>query len=63
MWITEELEVGEEFKKMTYQKLGHYETIDQINAAKYFGNWTILIQIVLAFLVGHTEVTCLHYVY
>lgn len=28
---------GEEFKKMTYQQLGHYETIDQINAAKYFG--------------------------
>lgn len=28
---------GEEFKKMTYQQLGHYETIDQIDAAKYFG--------------------------
>jgi dipeptidyl-peptidase-4 len=28
---------GEAFKKMTYQQLGHYETIDQINAAKYFG--------------------------
>jgi dipeptidyl-peptidase-4 len=26
---------GEEFKKMTYLKLGHYETIDQIEAAKY----------------------------
>jgi len=26
---------GEEFKKMTYQELGKYETIDQINAAKY----------------------------
>jgi len=26
---------GEEFKKMTYMKLGHYETIDQIEAAKY----------------------------
>lgn len=26
---------GEEFKKMTYLQLGHYETIDQINAAKY----------------------------
>jgi dipeptidyl-peptidase-4 len=26
---------GEEFKKMTYMQLGHYETIDQINAAKY----------------------------
>jgi len=26
---------GEEFKKMTYQQLGHYETIDQIEAAKY----------------------------
>ena len=29
---------GEEFKKMTYQKLGHYETIDQIEAAKYLGS-------------------------
>ena len=29
---------GEEFKKMTYLKLGHYETIDQIEAAKYLGN-------------------------
>ncbi|NBC09495.1 MAG: alpha/beta fold hydrolase [Bacteroidetes bacterium] len=28
---------GEEFKKMTYLKLGHYETIDQIEAAKYLG--------------------------
>ncbi len=27
---------GEEFKKMTYQELGKYETIDQIEAAKYF---------------------------
>ena len=29
---------GEEFKKMTYLKLGHYETIDQIEAAKYLGS-------------------------
>ncbi len=29
---------GAEFKKMTYKQLGKYETIDQINAAKYFGN-------------------------
>ncbi|MCB9289037.1 MAG: S9 family peptidase [Lewinellaceae bacterium] len=28
---------GEEFKKMTYMQLGHYETIDQIEAAKYLG--------------------------
>ena len=28
---------GAEFKKMTYQELGKYETIDQIDAAKYFG--------------------------
>jgi len=28
---------GSEFKKMTYKELGKYETIDQINAAKYFG--------------------------
>ena len=26
---------GEEFKKMTYKELGKYETIDQIDAAKY----------------------------
>ncbi|MEA3505254.1 MAG: S9 family peptidase [Bacteroidota bacterium] len=26
---------GEEFRKMTYLQLGHYETIDQIEAAKY----------------------------
>jgi len=29
---------GEEFKKMTYQQLGHFETIDQIAAAKYLGS-------------------------
>lgn len=29
---------GEQFKKMTYQRLGHYETIDQIAAAKYLGS-------------------------
>ena len=29
---------GEEFRKMTYQQLGKYETIDQINAAKYLGS-------------------------
>jgi len=29
---------GEEFKKMTYMKLGHYETIDQIEAAKYLAS-------------------------
>ena len=29
---------GSEFKKMTYLELGKYETIDQINAAKYFGS-------------------------
>lgn len=28
---------GEQFKKMTYQQLGKYETIDQIEAAKYLG--------------------------
>lgn len=28
---------GEEFEKMTYLQLGHYETIDQIEAAKYMG--------------------------
>jgi len=28
---------GSEFKKMTYKELGKFETIDQINAAKYFG--------------------------
>ncbi len=29
---------GEEFKKMTYMQLGHYETIDQIEAATYLGD-------------------------
>jgi len=29
---------GAEFKKMTYLQLGHYETIDQIESAKYLGN-------------------------
>jgi len=29
---------GAEFKKMTYKELGKYETIDQIDAAKYFGD-------------------------
>jgi dipeptidyl-peptidase-4 len=29
---------GEEFKKMTYLKLGHYETLDQIEAAKYMAS-------------------------
>tara|TARA_B100001142_G_scaffold328254_1_gene387906 strand:- start:326 stop:2476 length:2151 start_codon:yes stop_codon:yes gene_type:complete len=29
---------GAEFKKMTYKELGKFETIDQINAAKHFGN-------------------------
>ncbi len=28
---------GEEFKKLTYKQLGKYETIDQIEAAQYFG--------------------------
>jgi len=26
---------GQEFKKMTYQQLGKYETVDQIEAAKF----------------------------
>lgn len=29
---------GEAFKKMTYKKLGHYETLDMIETAKYLGN-------------------------
>jgi len=29
---------GEEFRKMTYLELGKYETIDQIETAKYLGN-------------------------
>lgn len=29
---------GEDFRKVTYMELGKYETEDQINAAKYFGN-------------------------
>ena len=31
---------GAEFKKMTYQQLGNYETIDQIEANKYLGSLT-----------------------
>ena len=30
---------------MTYKELGKYETIDQINAAKYFGTYLTLMQI------------------
>lgn len=33
---------GEEFKKMTYLQLGKYETIDQIEAAKYLGAQTYI---------------------
>ncbi len=29
---------GEQFKKMTYLQLGHYETLDQIETAKYFAS-------------------------
>ena len=29
---------GEEFRKLTYKELGKFETIDQIEAAKYFGS-------------------------
>jgi dipeptidyl-peptidase 4 len=29
---------GEEFKKMTYLQMGHYETLDQIETAKYLGS-------------------------
>ncbi len=29
---------GEEFKKMTYLKLGHYEVLDQIEAARYLAS-------------------------
>lgn len=29
---------GEEFKKMTYMQLGYYETLDQIEAARYLGS-------------------------
>jgi len=31
---------GQEFKKMTYKQLGKYETIDQIEAGKYFASQT-----------------------
>jgi dipeptidyl-peptidase 4 len=31
---------GETFKKMTYKQLGHYETIDQIEAAQWLGQQT-----------------------
>ena len=29
---------GQEFRKMTYQELGHYETMDQIDGAKYLAS-------------------------
>jgi dipeptidyl-peptidase-4 len=29
---------GEEFRKMTYLQLGHYETLDQIETARYLGS-------------------------
>ena len=29
---------GEAFKKITYKQLGHYEVLDQIEAARYLGN-------------------------
>lgn len=29
---------GEDFKKVTYKNLGHYEVLDQIEAAKYLGS-------------------------
>ncbi len=29
---------GEEFRKMTYMQMGHYETLDQIETAKYLGS-------------------------
>ncbi|MDZ7876437.1 MAG: S9 family peptidase [Saprospiraceae bacterium] len=29
---------GEDFRKITYKQLGHYETIDQIEAAKWLGS-------------------------
>ena len=31
---------GEQFKKMTYLQLGHYEVLDQIEAARYLGKQT-----------------------
>jgi dipeptidyl-peptidase 4 len=31
---------GEEFRKQTYMQLGHYETIDQIESAKYLASLT-----------------------
>jgi dipeptidyl-peptidase-4 len=33
---------GSEFKKMTYRQLGKYETEDQIEAAKFFGNLSFI---------------------
>lgn len=30
---------GESFRKVTYLQLGHYETLDQIDAAKYLGSF------------------------
>ena len=35
---------GANFKKITYKQLGKYELIDQINSAKYFGNFDYIDQ-------------------
>ena len=36
------MERGQNLKKITYKELGKYETIDKIDAAKYFGSVTYI---------------------
>ena len=52
---------GEEFKKMTYLQLGHYETIDQIEAAKYLGRQPYVDKDRIGILDGVTVAICLRY--
>ena len=53
---------GEAFKKMTYLQLGHYETIDQIAAAKYLGGLSYTDADKIGILVGVMEAICLRFV-
>ncbi|MBK9398406.1 MAG: hypothetical protein IPN55_14680 [Saprospiraceae bacterium] len=48
---------------MTYLQLGHYETIDQIEAAKYLGSLPYVDKTRIGILAGHMVATCRHFVY
>lgn len=51
---------GEEFRKMTYMQLGHYEVIDQIEAAKYLGSLPYVDAGRIGILAGLMADTCHH---